>query len=215
MEIIPYETQIDNQKLNKSKLHFQKNTRARQIFHYTSIGGLEGILKHKTLRFTNIKYMNDKDEIIAGLDCIAKTCNASEEERENLRSAFLSHGMQTFVCCFSLEKDSLPMWNYYTKEINNQGYNIEFDDKKLVESILRNNPALDGCNCSFGIVDYSKDNDSEYSQTITNEILSSMKLILSKLFLVVAEGALSKQSSNIDKLSLKKWEQKITCRLPA
>ncbi len=49
MEIIPYKTQIDNQKLNKSKLHFQKNTRARQIFHYTSIGGLEGILKHKTL----------------------------------------------------------------------------------------------------------------------------------------------------------------------
>ena len=74
---------------------------------------------------------------------------------------------------------------------------------------MRNNPALDGCNCSFGIVDYSKDNDSEYSQTITNEILSSMKLILSKLFLVVAEGALSKQSSNIDKLSLKKWSRKL------
>ena len=209
MEIIPYKTQIDNLRLKKSKLRFQKNTGAQQIFHYTSISGLEGILKYKTLRFTNIKYMNDKDEIIAGLDCMAQIFNASEEDRKRLHSEFLSHGMQTFVCYFSLEKDSLPMWNYYTKEINNQGYNIEFDDKKLVESILRNNPALDGCNFSFGIVDYSKDNDSEYSQTIMNEIFSSMKLTISKLFLRVAERALSKQSSNIDELSLKKWEQKI------
>lgn len=29
MEIIPYETQIDNQKLNKSKLHFQKNVHGK------------------------------------------------------------------------------------------------------------------------------------------------------------------------------------------
>ena len=154
--------------------------------------------------------MNDKDEIVAGLDSMAKACNASEEERDNLRPAFISHGTQTFVCCFSLEDDSLPMWNYYTKEINNQGYNIEFDDKKLVESILRSNPVLDGCDFAFGNVDYSKDNDSEYSRTITSEILSSMELSISKLFLTVAKGALVKQSSNIDESALKNWEEKIT-----
>lgn len=201
---------IDHKLLQNSKLAFRKNTKAKSIFHYTSIGGLQGILSSKTLRFTNIKYMNDKDEIVAGLDSMAKACNASEEERDNLRSAFISHGTQTFVCCFSLEDDSLPMWNYYTKEINNQGYNIEFDDKKLVESILRSNPVLDGCDFAFGNVDYSKDNDSEYSRTITNEILSSMELSISKLFLTVAKGALVKQSSNIDESALKEWEEKIT-----
>lgn len=56
MEIIPNKTQIDTLKLINSKLHFPQNTKARHIFHYTSIGGLEGILKYKTLRFTNIKY---------------------------------------------------------------------------------------------------------------------------------------------------------------
>ncbi len=202
-------TRINHNLLSNSKLAFRKNTKAKSIFHYTSIGGLQGILSSKTLRFTNIKYMNDKDEIVAGLDSVAKACNASEEDRDILRSAFISHGTQTFVCCFSLEDDSLPMWNYYTKEINNQGYNIEFDDKKLVESILRSNPVLDGCDFSFGNVDYSKDNDSEYSKTITSEILSSMELLISKLFLTVAKGALVKQSSNIDESALKEWEEKI------
>ena len=154
--------------------------------------------------------MNDKDEIIAGLDSIAKACDASDEERESLLSAFINHGAQTFVCCFSLEEDSLPMWNYYTKEINNQGFNIEFDDKKLVESILKSNPCLDGCDFAFGIVDYSKDNDSEYSRTITNEVLSSMNLSISKLFLAVAKGAILNRPTNIDKSAIQEWEEKIS-----
>lgn len=207
MEVTLKKTRINYDLLNNSKLSFWKNTKAKPIFHYTSIGGLHGILSSKTLRFTNIKYMNDKDEIIAGLDSMAKEYNASVEDREKLRSAFISHGTQTFVCCFSLEDDSLPMWNYYTKEINNQGYNIEFDDKKLVESILKNNPILDGCGFAFGNVDYSKDNDSEYSKIITSEILSSMELSISKLFYAVAKGAFV---SNVDESALKDWEEKIS-----
>lgn len=210
MEVNLNKTMIDYNLLKSSKLSFRKNTKAKQIYHYTSIGGLQGILDSKTLRFTNIKYMNDKDEIIAGLDSMAKACNVSDEDREKLLSAFVSHGTQTFVCCFSLEEDSLPMWNYYTKEINSQGFNIEFDDKKLVESILRNNPVLDGCDFAFGNIDYSKDNDSEYSRIITSEILSSMEMAISKVFLTVAKVALNKKSSNITESALKEWEEKIT-----
>lgn len=209
MEVVQRKTNIDCQKLQNSKLLFYKSTKSRRIFHYTSIVGLEGILGNRTLRFTNIKYMNDKDEIIAGLDSMAKICHASEEEREKLCSSFISHGMQTFVCCFSVEEDSLPMWNYYTKEINNQGYNIEFDDKQLVESILRGNDALNGCSLAFGIVDYSKDNDSEYSQIITREMLSAMDLAISKLFLTVAKNAMVGHSSNVDESSLVDWEKRI------
>lgn len=128
--------------------------------------------------------MNDKAEIIAGLDSLAKVCNVSEEEREQMRSAFINYGMQTFVCCFSLEDDSLLLWNYYTKEINNQGYNIEFDDKKLIKSILHNNPLLDGCGLSFGVVDYRKDNDSDYCRTFKNTILTSMDLFLNFFLLL-------------------------------
>lgn len=124
MEIVPRETQIDYPRLADSKVTFYKKTREKQIFHYTSISGLQGILEHKKLRFTNIKYMNDKDEIFAGLESMLKEGNIPEEKADKLREAFRSEVLQTFVCCFSLEEDSLPMWNYYTKEINNQGYNI-------------------------------------------------------------------------------------------
>ena len=203
------QTKIDYGLIEKRKITFKKNTKAKPIFHYTSIGGLEGILTHKKLRFTNIKYMNDKDEIVAGLDSIAKSCNVSEDEREQLRSAFINHGTQNFVCCFSLEEDSLPMWNYYTKEVNNQGFNIAFDDKKLVESILRSNPCLDGCDLAFGIVDYSKEDNSEYSKAITDEVLSSINLAVSKLFLTVAKGAMLNRSNTIDKEAIEEWEEKL------
>lgn len=106
MEYIDYtdQVQVDYSHLQKSKLKFKKGQRAKSVYHYTSIGGLESILRNKTLRFTNIKYMNDKDEIIAGLDSIAKDCNASDEVREQMRLAITNLGMQLFVCCFSLKE---------------------------------------------------------------------------------------------------------------
>ena len=212
MECIDHrgQAQFDHSHLQNSKLKFQKGQRAKSVYHYTSIGGLESILRNKTLRFTNIKYMNDKDEIIAGLDSIAKDCHASEETRKQLRSAITNLGMQIFVCCFSLKENSLPMWNYYTKEVNSQGYNIEFDDKKLVESILRSNPVLDGCYVSFGNVDYSKDNNSKYSHILTSRLMSFMGMVMSKIFLIVATGMSKKQTSGIDQSALRKLEKKVS-----
>lgn len=136
-------------------------------------------------------------------EVIYQRADAEKEHITNL-------GMQLFVCCFSLKEDSLPMWNYYTKEINSQGYNIEFDDKKLVESILRSNPVLDGCSFSFGNVDYSKDNDSEYSHILTNGLLSSMEVAISKIFLAVVTEMSKKQASGIDQSALRELEKKVS-----
>ena len=170
MEVHLIETRINYSLLKKSKLTFRRGSREKSIFHYTSIYGLQGILSKKSLHFTNINYMNDKDEIIAGLESFGKDSGVFEKQQSELRSILSDSQENVFVCCFSLDNDSLPMWNYYTKEINNQGFNIEFSDKKLVESLLRLNPGIDGCNFSFGTVDYSKDNNSEYSRIILTEI---------------------------------------------
>ena len=102
-------SKIDYERLKESRLTFRKGTKARSIYHYTSIGGLEGILKYKTLRFTNIKYMNDKDEITAGFESMAKAWRIPKEERERFLSTLKRLSLQIFVCCFSLEDDSLPM----------------------------------------------------------------------------------------------------------
>ena len=128
----------------------------QRIYHYTSIGGLQGILGGK-LRFTHIGYMNDRDEVVAGSDALRelslKYCDDAlvhviEQEAERNKA------LSAYVCCFSLERDSLAMWNYYTKDPNNQGYNLVFDYRELIISILQKNKELNGCQISFGKVDY-------------------------------------------------------------
>ena len=68
MKIESDRTEVNADRLRNTPITFKKNTKAKQIYHYTSIVGLEGILSDGKLRFTNIKYLNDKDEIIAGVD---------------------------------------------------------------------------------------------------------------------------------------------------
>lgn len=210
MEIKLNDIKINSERLKKSKLKFCKNTKKKPIFHYTSIAGLEGILKSKKLRFTNIKYMNDKDEIIAGIDSFVKAFGASKEGKEQLYKELNNGGMERFICCFSLEQDSLPLWNYYTKEINNNGYNIEFDYKKLVESILRDNFYLDGCNFSYGIVEYSRHNNSKYNTKLKDDIIKSCNLYFRNFFLSAGEMLLIDQPSNKKELPLQDLKKRIS-----
>ncbi len=37
-----------------------------------------------------------------------------------------------YICCFSKEDDSLPMWNYYSKNGSYEGYNIGFHYRETV-----------------------------------------------------------------------------------
>ena len=68
-----------------------------------------------------------------------------------------------------MKKDVLGLWNYYTKNINSHGYNISFNYRRLIDSILRRNAFLDGCNITCGIVEYTGDfNKGIYSQFIEN-----------------------------------------------
>lgn len=69
--------------------------------------------------------------------------------KQKLNSAFLSeiNEMQNFhidesannycryICSFSLNPDSLSLWNYYTKTVSGTGYNIGFSWKSLIEKI--------------------------------------------------------------------------------
>lgn len=100
MELHSIETQINYSLLEKSKLTFKKGTREKSLFHYTSIHGLQGILNNKTLHFTNITYMNDRDEIIAGLDSIAKNIDESEKTQSELYSFFFRKSSKCICLLF-------------------------------------------------------------------------------------------------------------------
>lgn len=145
------------------------------IYHYTSINGVKEILDSKKLWFTHIDYMNDRDEVVAGAEQLKKVGleNCAGEYSEILKSEaaqISSQEHKAFLCCFSLKRDELPMWNYYTKNIHNQGYNLGFDYKKLVISILKNNPELHGCKFTFGKVDYCIDEETYATQMYHHSI---------------------------------------------
>lgn len=51
------------------------------------------------------------------------------EGRElDIGDAYVPMPCEAYICCFSLDGDSLPMWNYYSKKGVSQGYNVGFDE---------------------------------------------------------------------------------------
>lgn len=210
LEFIPAKTEINYKRLtDASEIIFPRDFKENAIFHYTSIGGLDSILSRKTLWFTNIKYMNDKDEIVAGSNSFIKELTALGVQPKLPGLEDLSDEKQVFVCCFSLNGDSLPMWNYYTKDINSQGYNIEFDSKQLIESILKKNELLDGCDFSFGIVDYSENDDSKYSNFVINDIRSSADFFHAQILQFFVECMQKKKPTAVGEDTLNQLNEKI------
>ena len=196
MEFKSPDTSINYERLSHTALTFPQSARFKPIYHYTSTYGFEGILKNRTLRFTNIRYMNDAHEVVAGVDGVLKNMGVSFEKMEEERNGYLSslcgEDQDVFVCCFSLDGDSLPMWNYYTKDPRNQGYCVEFGIKNLIANILRCNPLLDGCDLSFGKVEYSANDESSYAATFNTAILEGMEMVFAQLGLWFAKGMVKK-----------------------
>lgn len=152
------------------------------VYHYTSIGGVEGILKGK-MRFTDIRYMNDREEVVVGVEEFKKNFmrNYSAEYKSLIeRNIEQIAKMHTFVCCFSLDRDSLAMWNYYTKDINNKGFSLGFDYKSLIVSILQSNKELDGCTFLFGYIDYTNKEET-YAQLAEKQLVDSLVNALDSL----------------------------------
>lgn len=60
----------------------------------------------------------------------------SSDEPVNL-SNYCSIGKeQKYICCFSKDPDSLPMWNYYSKNGRYEGYNIEVSFESILHGEL-------------------------------------------------------------------------------
>lgn len=160
------DTSIKYSEIDNSELFADCCINQNNIYHYTSMSGLKGIVENESLWFTDIKYMNDMEEVKAGIDHAHEIVERMPEDFKAKGKDALNHILdgegRTFIACFSLDNDSLGLWNYYTKDINNSGINLSFDFKKLVKTILIKNEVLDGCILSCGIVDYSTQFKNSY-----------------------------------------------------
>lgn len=148
-----------------SKIDIRHINDVNYIHHYTSVDGLYSILEHQSLRFSNIKYMNDSSEVTIGLQLFLEkiqklTSKSSLKDFSNIKfelfekfyKIFSEH---IFVCSFSLAEDDLMMWNYYTKTKDGYGFNIKFDPYVFFENIVRKNQELiKYATLYYGMVNY-------------------------------------------------------------
>lgn len=107
---------------------------ATDIYHYTSSSAIISILEHSELRFTDRNFMNDKSEGTYTKNLALSMLEKNEVDvdpkfskavRDKLKEK-QGNGLETYSCSFSLNKDSLCLWNYYSKDASSKGYNIHF-----------------------------------------------------------------------------------------
>lgn len=120
------------------------------IYHYTSPSGLSGIISNNSMWFTHYRFLNDRSEKYYTFSMF-KMC--LEEQKGELKKNFYEAVMNGicdegyfnrkifyekvrqfpdyYIASFSLNPDSLNMWNYYTKQVSKMGYGLEFNLSEL------------------------------------------------------------------------------------
>lgn len=166
-ELFTYENEYLN-KINPSLEKFSIS----HIYHYTSPEGLKGIIKKSNLClwFSRADCLNDKTEgqevirlykeVCEELLCEKKIDNLffdriieinlfnqrlfkSDSDRDK-GSVWRLQEFDAYICCFTKQKDSLPMWNYYAKNDKYEGYNLgfQFDFNNLSSQLSYDNEHL-------------------------------------------------------------------------
>lgn len=122
-------------------------------YHYTSPSGFFPIIQNNSLRFTDRFYLNDKSEGIYVLQLCIDNINYFERIDDKFRKDLektlrerlnVPQRDRFFVyqCSLSLDKDSLCMWNYYSKNDGIKGYNVGLSvveaEKKIKPQLLDN-----------------------------------------------------------------------------
>ncbi|EPM3975505.1 DUF2971 domain-containing protein [Vibrio vulnificus] len=143
-----------------------------KIYHYTSADALIGILSNAKLWATDIRFLNDYNELKIGLDLITQKNDNfwakfeltkehpfgfwSELFRKiNASITNINTGYGVNVISFTTEPDYIRQWMAYCP--SNGGYCIEFDLEKLKNSVVN-----DDVSTTFGEVYYHDDNKYEW-----------------------------------------------------
>ncbi|MBQ2661196.1 MAG: DUF2971 domain-containing protein [Clostridia bacterium] len=116
----------------------------KNIYHYTNLEGLNGIISNDSFFFTNSTSLNDRSEgkeIFDIIDDVLKNINISnllDCELKNLTWESLIHSskLNFYVLSLCKDRDNLTMWNYYTKNNKSLGANLGLDLKELIEKFI-------------------------------------------------------------------------------
>lgn len=122
------------------------------IYHYTKPEKLLNIISGNLIRFSNVLYLNDKEEVAYSyrliVHLIEESPNLNKDLFDKIKNHFnnkyrhivdgngdLVNKLEYFTTSFSSDNDNLTLWNNYAKGKNYTGYNIGFNKKKLVKEM--------------------------------------------------------------------------------
>jgi len=92
------------------------------LYHYTSPSGLIGIIKEKNIWATNVRYLNDFNELLEASDTasglLSEYCSDDNNQDimellAEMREQVGTAASRYYVCSFSEDKDSLSQWRAY------------------------------------------------------------------------------------------------------
>jgi hypothetical protein len=125
------------------------------LYHYTTPGGLIGIVSSNCLWATDALYLDDAHELAGGIALarrqLQEVASGTTDDEQRARIAWLLHDtrdlgtprlMSTFVCSLSSESDLLSQWRSYCPE---GGFAIGFPAGQLREAIAHQQFVLSKC----------------------------------------------------------------------
>lgn len=202
------------------------------LIHYKTTGGLKLILKEDTaFRLYNAEYMNDPEEGTLLLERLKQNSNQNDILNEIIDAIkYTDPGddlevSNTYLACFSLSKDKLPMWSLYGDKgygicgvINKDFFNFDIQNFEPVPK-LTSYPDTNGvkgekskkldfenkeskAKLSSNIlykVSYLKRNSTEQSNEIQN-LIETLNSILEKIDLLTKNIEAEKKKDVIDLL---------------
>ena len=128
---------------------------AGQIYHYTDIAALQGVIENKEVWLTAHDYLNDDREFLEGFDFLEQSLvsrmNNADKQTEKIVNMLISKLKQVviFSASFSKEPDLLSQWRSYCPEEG--GVSIGFDKEMLQKEVCgykgsnKNNRFLQEC----------------------------------------------------------------------
>jgi Protein of unknown function (DUF2971) len=93
-----------------------------RLFHYTDLGGFQGIISNHDLWLTHLRYSNDDEELLHGQrivsEEIAEQANAPDTPDrsaflESVKDKLTQQQVDVYICCFCLRDDLLSQWRGY------------------------------------------------------------------------------------------------------
>lgn len=156
------------------------------LYHYTSFNTLNEILIHNSLRASNIRFLNDKNEFKIWFNVFDNVFSAMKQKEDYLSfSSFLEtikkeiysyHKYSTFVTCFSHERDLLSQWEMYGDKC--QGIAIGFDKKELIHLMFEYNKKRLNMESTFpgllqGSVEYNYEMVCKDAMKMTKDLVKS------------------------------------------